>query len=213
MTPTPGRPGLKRALDVTVALAALALLALPLALVAVAVRLDSPGPALFRQKRVGLGGRPFAIHKFRTMTVATAPAAEAAFAPGDRRRVTRLGALLRRTKIDELPQLIDVVLGDMSLVGPRPEVPEWFACHRPADRAVMQSLRPGLTDFATLRFADEEALLAAAADPADYYRRVLLPKKARYARFYARRAGIATDLAILAATLARVVGLRRERRR
>ncbi len=187
----------KRIFDIAVSLAGLLLLAPLLLALAVAVRLDSAGPALFRQERVGRHGRPFRIAKFRTMRPGAGPLVTAGGDP----RVTRLGAWLRHWKLDELPQLWNVLRGDMSLVGPRPEVPRYVA-HYPDDlRRCVLSVRPGITDPAAVRFRHEEALLAAATDPERCYVEEILPAKlALYADYVARRS-FATDLGVLGATV------------
>jgi lipopolysaccharide/colanic/teichoic acid biosynthesis glycosyltransferase len=191
---------LKRAFDI--AGAALALLALaPLMLaVALLIKLDTPGPALFRQVRVGRHGRPFRIFKFRTMTAQQPSGAPEITLAGDT-RITRTGAWLRRTRLDELPQLIDVLRGTMSLVGPRPEVPRFLAHYPPNLRARVLAVRPGITDPASLDFIDEAALLAAAADPEREYIERILPVKLARAAAYAERASLATDLVVLWRTL------------
>ena len=186
----------KRLFDLV--LAALALLALLplLAVVALWVKLDSPGPVFFRQERVGRGGVPFRIHKFRTM-VADSPARGLPLTVGADPRVTRAGSVLRRLRIDELPQFIDVLQGTMSLVGPRPEVPRYVA-HYPAElRARVLAVRPGMTDPATLAHIDEAAMLAAAADPEREYIDRILPAKLTQAVQYAERATLASDMAVL----------------
>jgi lipopolysaccharide/colanic/teichoic acid biosynthesis glycosyltransferase len=177
------------------------LLLLPLLLgVAAWVKLDSPGPALFRQTRVGRFGIPFTIHKFRTMRVEPG----AAITVGADPRITRAGAWLRATKLDELPQLWDVLRGAMSLVGPRPELPRYVESY-PADlRQRVLAVRPGITDPASLTFSNEAELLAAAADPEREYREVVLPAKLRLSADYAGRASLATDLRLILATLARI---------
>ena len=191
---------LKRGLDFTVAALGLALLAPVFGLVALCIRLDSPGPVFFRQERVGRGGRIFRIHKFRTM-VADAPSRGLGITVGEDVRITRVGRRLRRSKLDELPQLIDVLAGHMSLVGPRPELPRYVALY-PADlRSQLLRVRPGITDPASLQFADEAALLAASTDPERQYREVLLPAKLRLSAEYAGRATLATDLGVLLRTL------------
>ena len=193
------RDAAKRAFDLAATLAALPL-ALPLmALLALWVRLDSPGPALYRQTRVGRGGRLFRIHKFRTMRPhdGSGPQLTAA---GDA-RVTRAGRWLRRTKLDELPQLIDVLAGDMSLVGPRPEVPRYMA-HYPAEaRARILSVRPGLTDRAAIAFRDEERLLAESADPERTYIEQIMPLKQQHYLDYVAHHDLCGDLRILLDTL------------
>lgn len=186
---------MKRALDVTITLMALPPLCPLWLLAALLVRLDGPGPLLFRQERSGRHGRPFIILKFRSM--AGGGQGIAASAP---HRVTRLGRLLRASKLDELPQLINVLKGEMSLVGPRPELPSYVALWPEADRAAVLSVRPGITDFASLIYRQEETLLAGRPDPEDYYRRVLIPQKLRLARFYVCRAGPGLDLWLLGQT-------------
>ncbi len=180
-------------------LAGLGLLLLSPLLIALAawVRLDSPGPALYRQLRVGRGGQPFAIHKFRTMFVA---AGGPPLTVGDDPRITRAGRFLRRSRLDELPQFIDVLQGTMSLVGPRPEVPRYMDAAPPALRARVLAVRPGMTDPVALAHIDESALLAQADDPERVYRETLLPAKLQAAADYAERATLWTDLQVLLRT-------------
>ena len=174
-------------------------LALPLmAAIALWVRLDSPGPALFRQERVGLHGRLFRIHKFRTMH--GAGDGLQLTAQGDA-RITRAGRWLRATKLDELPQLIDVLAGDMSLVGPRPEVPRYMALYPEEARRQILSVRPGITDRAAIEFRDEEHLLAGAADPERTYVEQIMPVKQRLYLDYVARHSVAGDVAILLQTV------------
>lgn len=188
----------KRLFDLLGAALGLLLLAPLLLLVALWVKLDSPGPVFFRQERVGRYGRPFRIHKFRTMRQG---ASGLALTVGEDSRITRAGRWLRRTRLDELPQLIDVLVGDMSLVGPRPEVPRYVAHYPPALRERALAVRPGITDPASLDYIDEAALLARAADPEREYIEVILPAKLQRAADYAERASLATDLALLWRTL------------
>lgn len=185
----------KRGMDVLGALAGLVLLAPLLAAVAVAIRLRDGAPVLYRQRRVGVHGT-FAVLKFRTMRSVPGPSITAGADP----RITLMGRWLRRWKLDELPQLLNVLRGDMSLVGPRPEVPEFVAEYTVEERAVLR-YRPGITDPASLRFRDEATLLAAAPDPVAWYRDVLLPEKLRLSLAYARRATPWSDLGVLAATV------------
>ena len=189
----------KRLFDLIAAGLGLALLALPGLLVALAIQLDSPGPVFFRQERVGRGGRPFRIHKFRTMRVDAERQGQ--LTVGADARITRVGGWLRRSKLDELPQLIDVLLGDMSLVGPRPEVPRYVAVYPAPLRDVVLSVRPGITDPASLRLADESLLLAHAADPEKEYVEVILPAKLAEAAAYAKQATLMSDLRIIFRTL------------
>jgi len=187
----------KRVFDLLGASLALLLLLPVLACVALWIKLDSPGPVFFRQQRVGRHGVPFLIHKFRTMR---SGAEGLPLTVGDDPRITRAGRFLRRTRLDELPQFIDVLQGTMSLVGPRPEVPRYVALYPPALRDRALAVRPGLTDPASLAFIDEAALLAAAADPEREYVERILPAKLQRAAEYAESASLATDLAVLART-------------
>jgi lipopolysaccharide/colanic/teichoic acid biosynthesis glycosyltransferase len=190
----------KRCFDLAFALPGLVLLTPLFLVVAVLIKADSAGPVFFRQERVGRGGRPFLIHKFRTMRVHS-QAQGLQLTVGADRRITRVGAVLRRYKLDELPQLIDVLLGSMSLVGPRPEVAQYVALYPPAVRDVVLSVRPGITDRAAIEFADESSLLAGAADPhALYVERILPQKLSRYVQ-YVRSQSLREDVRILLATL------------
>ena len=191
----------KRAFDVLGAALVLALLWPLLLAVALWVRLDSPGPALYRQQRVGRHGRLFRIHKFRTMQAA---AGGLPIAVGDDPRITRAGRWLRRTRVDELPQFIDVLAGHMSLVGPRPEVPRYVAQYPPQLRDRVLALRPGITDPAALEHIDDGALLARAADPEREYVQVILPLKLQRSVDYAESASLRSDLCVLAHTLRRL---------
>ena len=193
------RDAAKRALDVLLAALGLVALSPLLAFIALRVKLDTPGPVFFRQQRVGRGGRLFRIHKFRTMRV-TAGDGPQITAAGDA-RITASGRWLRRGKLDELPQLIDVLRGDMSLVGPRPEVPRYMALYPDEVRRAVLSVRPGMTDRAALQFRDEERLLAASADPERTYVEQILPLKQRHYLDYVRRHSAAGDVGILLATL------------
>ena len=188
----------KRLFDLLGAAVALLLLS-PLMLgVALWIKLDSPGPVFFRQQRVGRHGVPFSIHKFRTMR---ADAQGLPLTVGTDPRITRAGHWLRRTRLDELPQFIDVLQGTMSLVGPRPEVPRYVAHYPPGLRERALAVRPGITDPASLAFIDEGALLAQAADPEAEYIRSILPRKLQLAADYAERACLRTDLTVLWRTL------------
>ena len=194
----------KRGVDLLLAGLGVVVLSPVYVVVAALVVLDSPGPAFFRQTRVGRGFRPFRIIKFRTM-VTDAERRGGKLSVGADPRITRVGRGLRRLKLDELPQLFNVLAGDMSLVGPRPEVPEYVERFH-AEYADILSVRPGMTDLASLKYRDESALLAAAADPAAEYVRVILPDKIRLAREYVRRSSLRLDLSLILRTLGAVVG-------
>ena len=195
----------KRLFDIAFAALALLLLGPLLLAVALWVRLDSPGPVFFRQQRVGQGGRLFAIYKFRTM----GPDAEAAgpqITVGQDARITCAGVWLRRSKLDELPQFLNVLRGDMSVVGPRPEVPRYVALY-PADvRASVLSVRPGITDLASIEYRDESALLARSSDPERTYVEQILPAKLRHAQRYVQTRSLWLDMRIIARTVLAVLG-------
>ena len=191
----------KRLFDLVIASLGLLLLGPALVAIAAWIKLDSPGPVFFRQQRVGRDGKLFRIHKFRTMRVAPAGVEHPQITIGADPRITRAGATLRRTKLDELPQLIDVVRGDMSLVGPRPEVPRYVALYPEALRAKVLSVRPGITDLASIEYRDESELLARAADPEREYVEVVMPAKLRAAARYVDEMSLATDVRVLGSTL------------
>jgi lipopolysaccharide/colanic/teichoic acid biosynthesis glycosyltransferase len=197
----------KRLFDLALSTIALLLLWPLLLAIALWVKLDSPGPVFFRQERVGRHGVPFRIHKFRTMAhsaVQTGPQ----ITIGADARITRAGQFLRRSKLDELPQLIDVLAGSMSFVGPRPEVPSYVAIYPPALREKVLSVRPGITDTASLQYRDESELLAHASDPEREYREVILPAKLALQAQYVERAGVVTDLRLIVLTLRTLLGSR-----
>jgi lipopolysaccharide/colanic/teichoic acid biosynthesis glycosyltransferase len=186
----------KRAFDIAAATVGLLLLALPMLAAAAWIRLDSPGPVFFRQERVGRHGRSFRIHKFRTMRI-DAESVGPQLTVGADARITRAGAFLRAHRLDELPQFLDVLAGDMSLVGPRPDVPRYVAQWPPALRERVLAVRPGMTDPASLEFRDEASLLARAADPEREYLEVILPRKLARAADYADHASLWSDLAVI----------------
>ncbi|MFL6627909.1 MAG: sugar transferase [Burkholderiaceae bacterium] len=186
----------KRSFDVVSAVLGLLVFGVPMLLVALWIRLDSPGPVFFRQERVGRHGKLFRIHKFRTMAV-DAEQRGPQLTVGADARVTRVGRVLRANRLDELPQFLDVLAGDMSLVGPRPDVPRYVE-RWPADlRERVLAVRPGITDPASLTFRDEATLLARAADPEREYMDVILPRKLALAADYADHASLWTDLAVI----------------
>ncbi|MBO1031814.1 sugar transferase [Tessaracoccus sp. SD287] len=170
---------------------------------ALAIKVDDPaGPVFFRQQRVGLGGRLFRIHKFRSMSVANSGSLVTS---ANDARITRVGAILRKSKLDELPQLIDVFVGDMSLVGPRPEVPKYVAMWGEQAAAEILSVRPGITDPASITYRNEQDELAGADDPEQHYVEVILPRKVALYRDYVRTNSVLGDLALIWQTLVAVV--------
>ena len=196
----------KRLFDIAFSLIALLLLAPLLLAVALWVGLDSPGPVFFRQQRVGRGGQLFDIYKFRTMHTG-AEAVGPQITVGQDARITRAGAWLRRSKVDELPQFLNVLRGDMSVVGPRPEVPRYVGQYSAGLRAVVLSVRPGITDLASIAFRNESDLLARSPDPERTYVAQILPVKLRYAQKYVRTHSLRLDLQIIAWTALAVMGL------
>jgi lipopolysaccharide/colanic/teichoic acid biosynthesis glycosyltransferase len=186
----------KRLFDLVVASIGLLLFAPLMFLIAVAVRLDSAGPAIFQQVRVGRSGRRFYLLKFRSM-ISDAPQGGPLLTVAGDPRVTRVGARLRSSKLDELPQLLNVLMGDMSLVGPRPEVPRYVAMYPPEIRELVLSVKPGITDEASIAFRDESLLLAAACDPGAFYVAEVLPRKLEYYARYARERTFWGDIGIL----------------
>jgi lipopolysaccharide/colanic/teichoic acid biosynthesis glycosyltransferase len=191
---------IKRLFDFLTSAAALAILVpvmlLPIMLL---IKLTSRGTVFFKQKRVGKSFRLFRIYKFRTM-VPDAPALGGVITIGDDPRITKVGRILRKTKLDELPQLFNVLIGDMSLVGPRPEAPKYVEMFKDDYREILK-VRPGITDLASIKYRDESAILGCAEDPEEEYVKRILPEKIRFAKLYARRASLWFDLVIIFKTV------------
>jgi lipopolysaccharide/colanic/teichoic acid biosynthesis glycosyltransferase len=197
-------PG-KRVLDVLLASVALLVATPVIAVLAIAIRLSSPGPALHRAVRAGRHGTPFTLYKLRSMQVGAAGAGPGVTAGGDR-RVTPVGRFVRATKLDELPQLVNVLRGEMSLVGPRPEDPRYVDWYDDDQRRILD-VRPGITSPASVTYRDEEAVLAAADDVEVAYRRVMAEKIAIDLAYFPD-ASLAGDLRWLWRTVAAVAGRR-----
>ena len=172
-------------------------------LISLFIIIDTGFPVFFVQKRVGKGGKLFRMYKFRTMTVQK-EAKSGSFDAGDSSRVTRVGKLLRKTKLDELPQLFNVVIGNMWLVGPRPEVQKWVGAY-PERWAVVHSVRPGITDNASIVFRNEEEILAASSDPQLTYRIEILPQKLKLYEDYIRKNSFWVDIKIIFKTISSVL--------
>lgn len=189
----------KRLFDLFFSLLGLLLLSPLLLLLAIIVRLSSDGPVFFRQQRVGRGGRRFYIAKFRSMVVDAEKLGLGVTRDGDS-RITRIGRFLRKTKLDELPQLWNVFLGDMSFVGPRPELPRYVERYTAQQRRVL-ALMPGVTDLATLEFRNEEELLGTVADTEKFYVEYCMPRKIELNLAYAARANLREDIKIILRTL------------
>lgn len=194
---------IKRIFDVIAALCGLLLLAPLLVLIAVWVKLDSAGPVFFRQERVGQHGVLFRIFKFRTMTVGTE--AQGQITIGRDARITGVGHRLRHYKLDELPQLLNVFIGDMSLVGPRPEVPKYVALYTSAQRELVLSVKPGITDLASITYRDENRLLGESADPERTYIEEVMPVKLRFYEEYVRQRSLALDIRIIFMTIGKLI--------
>jgi|SRR5215469_3177495 len=192
-------PFCKRAFDLLVSALGLFFLSPIMVIVMIAIRLGSPGPAIYRGRRVGLNGRPFDILKFRTMVV-DAERLGGSCTPDDDVRITKLGRWLRKSKLDELPQLVNVLLGEMSFVGPRPELERFTNMYDRRQRRIL-SVKPGITDLATMWDSDEGAVLAGERDPERVYREKILPTKLRLQLEYVQSASFFLDLRILVETL------------
>lgn len=195
---------IKRTFDLVASVIGLVVLAPAMAVIGILVKRDSDGPALFKQERVGRGGVPFTLLKFRTMASAKVPAGPLLTVSTDT-RITSVGAKLRASKLDELPQLINVLRGDMSIVGPRPEVARYVEMWSEEDRRVILSVRPGITDPATLRLRREEHLLAEQPDPEAFYQGELLPRKISLYREYVASRSFGSDLVLIVRTITGVV--------
>lgn len=193
----------KRAFDLIGAAIGLALLAPLFALIALWIKVDSRGPVFYRQLRVGRAGVLFSIFKFRTMVDLSSDLRE--LTVGQDPRVTRAGRFLRHYKIDELAQLINVLQGTMSLVGPRPEVPRYVDCYPPQVRSVVLSVAPGITDWASILYKEENAILGRATDPERAYVETILPAKLEYYVRYVRERSLWMDIRIIFHTLAAIV--------
>jgi len=194
----------KRLFDLLLSSLGLLVLGPGMLLIALLVKFDSPGPVFYRQERVGRHGKPFRIHKFRTMRHDPAGGGLQITVGADS-RITRIGHLLRASKLDELPQLIDVWLGDMSLVGPRPEVPRYVAHYPPALREKVLSVRPGITDIASIEYRDESAVLARAKDPEQAYLHEVMPHKLTLAASYVDQASVWLDVKLIVRTIGAIL--------
>lgn len=194
---------IKRFFDIIFSFAGLIILVPLFILIAVLIKATSDGPIFFRQIRVGRYGHKFLIHKFRTM-VSDAENIGPQITIGQDKRITGIGRFLRKTKLDELPQLIDVLAGKMSLVGPRPEVPEYVETYQKEIRDIVLSVRPGITDWASIKMIDENQILADSADPRQLYITKILPQKLAYAVEYVNTRSFLTDLSIILTTIGKI---------
>jgi len=190
----------KRFFDFVASFFGLMLLTPIFVLAALWIKIDSRGPIFFRQERVGFQGVPFRIHKFRTM-ILDAEKIGKQITVGADSRITAVGNFLRKYKLDELPQLIDVLVGDMSLVGPRPEVPKYIDCYSDDEKHDVLSIKPGITDNASIEFRDENELLASSKDPEATYINEVLPKKIALYRKYVKERSFFGDVVIIFKTI------------
>ncbi len=192
----------KRIFDFVAALLGVLVLAPLFVAVAIWIKLDSRGPVFFRQRRVGKDGIPFNIIKFRTMVD---DEHESLLTIGNDKRITRAGAFLRRHKLDEFPQLLNVIAGSMSLVGPRPEVPRYVDCYPPEVRSQVLSVAPGITDWASIYYKEENSLLSRSSNPEQAYLDNILPAKLKYNLRYVQERSFWNDIRIIFTTLAMLV--------
>ena len=192
---------LKRSIDMLFSLFVLLLIWPLIAAVAIGIKLSSPGPVFYRGVRTGLHGIPFRILKFRTMVVDAESLGGPTTGTNDK-RVTRIGAYMRRAKLDELPQFLNVLVGDMSLVGPRPEILEYTAIYKGEEKIIL-SMRPGITDYASIEFANLDDLVGN-IDPDKYFREYIMPRKTELRVKYVKEWSLKSDFMILWTTLCRV---------
>ena len=197
---------MKRGFDIVTAFTTLVLLIPLMIVVAMFIKLDSEGPVLFKQQRIGKGFRPFWIYKFRTMRKSVGQDGRQVTVGNDS-RITRVGRFLRQTKLDELPQLINILRGDMSFVGPRPEVPRYVRLFQREYREIL-TVRPGLTDLASLKYRDEAALLAKADNPEEEYTTRVLPDKINLSKDYIRHSSFLFDLGLILRTILAIFDFR-----
>lgn len=172
-------------------------------LIAIGIILDSKGGVFYRQIRVGKQGVHFGLYKFRTMRVGSDKTGQLTIGEKDQ-RITRMGYWLRKTKLDELPQLLNIIIGDMSVVGPRPEVPKYVAYYNEEQQQVL-SVRPGLTDYASLAYIKENEILAESANPEATYINEIMPKKLELNLTYIKEQNFWVDLKIIGKTLLKIV--------
>ena len=198
-------PYIKRLLDIFLASAAFLCLSPIFVFISIFICIDSKGPPFFIHKRIGKGMIPFRLIKFRSMTWKK-NAYRGRFDPGNNCRVTKVGKLLRSTKVDELPELFNVLKGEMSIVGPRPEVARYVEAYPEGFKEILH-IRPGLSDFASMKYRDEEAILSGQDEPETYYRKVILPDKLQLAKQYIKTISFKSDLSIIGNTLKSILKL------
>ena len=193
---------LKRIFDIILSLFGLIILLPFMLIIAILIKLDSKGPVFFKQIRVTKNEREFKIFKYRTMRVGSDKYSQ--ITVGKDNRITKVGAFLRKYKLDEIPQLINVLLGDMSLVGPRPEVPKYVALYTKEQKEILK-VRAGITDYASIEFSDENDLLASEEDPEKVYIEKIMPKKIELNKKYLSEISILTDIKIILLTIKKIL--------
>ena len=193
---------LKRIFDIILSLFGLIILLPFMLIIAILIKLDSKGPVFFKQIRVTKNEREFKIFKYRTMRVGSDKYSQ--ITVGKDNRITKVGAFLRKYKLDEIPQLINVLLGDMSLVGPRPEVPKYVALYTKEQKEILK-VRAGITDYASIEFSDENDLLASEEDPEKAYIEKIMPKKIELNKKYLSEISILTDIKIILLTIKKIL--------
>ena len=193
---------LKRIFDIILSLFGLIILLPFMLIIAIFIKLDSKGPVFFKQVRVTKNGREFKIFKYRTMRVGSDKYSQ--ITVGKDNRITKVGAFLRKYKLDEIPQLINVLIGDMSLVGPRPEVPKYVALYTDEQKEILK-VRAGITDYASIEFSDENDLLASEEDPEKAYIEKVMPKKIELNKKYISEISILTDIKIILLTIKKIL--------
>jgi len=193
---------LKRIFDIILSLFGLIILLPFMIIIAILIKLDSKGPVFFKQVRVTKNGREFKIFKYRTMKIGSDKYSQITVGKDD--RITKIGMFLRKYKLDEIPQLINVLLGDMSLVGPRPEVPKYVALYTEGQKEILK-VRAGITDYASIEFSDENDLLASEADPEKAYIEKIMPKKIELNKKYLSEISMLTDIKIILLTIKKIL--------
>ena len=193
---------IKRIFDTILSLVGLILLSPFMIIIAILIKIDSKGPVFFKQVRVTKNGREFKIFKYRTMRVGSDKYSQ--ITVGKDNRITKIGAFLRKYKLDEIPQLINVLIGDMSLVGPRPEVPKYVVLYTDEQKEILK-VRAGITDYASIEFSDENDLLANEIDPEKAYIEKIMPRKIELNKRYLLEISILTDIKIILLTIKKIL--------
>ncbi len=193
---------IKRVFDVFLSCFGIVLIFPIFLIVSILIKLTSKGPVIFKQCRVTKGSKEFKIYKFRTMFVDTEK--DRQITVGADKRITSVGRILRKTKLDELPQLFNVLKGEMSFVGPRPEVPKYVALYSEEEREILE-VRAGITDYASIYFSNESELLAKVKDPEKFYIEVIMPHKIKLNKKYIKEIGIITDIRLIIMTILKIL--------